>query len=364
MVYHHDSYAPTDDRPMTYENSPVVRTCARAAFFALPLVVIALVGSIRTPVTVAHPLAAPPRQATAIPTCPPTQFGNDARCYAARIETFATPQVMGARALLDLYIAPCVPYDWATGFSWNALWINGRRSSGDGVPSNEIPWLEFGVMVRGAPTGGICPHEREEAVYYSYCGYCYTSSNPARGEYGDNGYNWHGKPEKLDKLFMYRLENVPSLDPNRSGSVDRWVWTLNGQVIRKAEDSNVGRGDAVRIGSETTHWDIDTGRSVFSKVWNTGANTGLFGSLVVSTKSWQPNNQTYALGFEDGDHNGHRYWSYYRKRGQSHVYNVGRRRGAMTWVNSDDAEPGLTTRCDYSQCKTPTPVPPTATPTP
>lgn len=316
--------------------------------------------------------------ATPIPTCPPDGDGGLVRCYAKRHQVFPTPRAKGVSANLIGYITPCIPYDWATGFSFHPVWIDGKfATSGDGtgLSPGVRPWVEFGVMVRGSESGGICISDRERAVLYSYCGNCYTPGvvDPP-GSHSYNGYEWHGPASEAgdDDFFLYYMESVPSVEMG-GAIVDRWVWKVNGVTERVAENPTMGMGSRIGFGSETTHWDIDTGRVSFEKIWNREGEVGLGGVITVKLRPWKPTEKADELGFHDGDHKGKRYWNFYRGLGESILVYLGsgygwkRLRGPLIWVNSDDGMPPNSTRCDYSGCPTPwipKPLHPTVTPTP
>lgn len=293
--------------------------------------------------------------ATPVPTCPANTVNGERRCHSVRIQSFATPQVVGITAKLDAQHVPCV----VDGFSLAAIWISGDHY-GDGLPSGAYPWVEFGSSRQA---GDICPTSNPPR-YYSFCGYCYTDTWKPPGPSSSNGYVWHGNADESsgDDLFVMYRENTPSVD-NPLLVVNRWEWWLNAELIRVAENPLLNYAKRVQGGGETTSWSNDLGRVLFYRLSSfVRRPSGI--TYKVADEAWRPYNAAPARGVEDGAFAKHRYWTFYWPRGRTLTTVDGEYAGAGLEIVSDNSIPGNslpggTSRCDYSDCPR---FPPTSTP--
>lgn len=299
-------------------------------------------------------------------SCPIGLMGYG-RCYEVRYELFSTPSVIQVDFKFDGWTeqclgqptptpAPTTSHDFGNPMSLAAVWLNGVPVPGDGVPPGDVPWVEFGSQ--RTSNGYHCPADAEPAKFYSFCGNCYTLSVPPPGPSSRNGYMYHGKADSASIVLRYQ-QGVSSVD-NSAILVNRWVWSIDGEDVRVAENPSMGMADIVRIGGESTSIMNGMGRYIFSEITR-HVDTG---SGIVKGE-WKPSDARALVGSGAGRYRGSRYFSYYLNRISSagKQYNGGWRKPALLEIFADDDVPGLGSQhCNLSSCN-PTPTPSTSTPT-
>lgn len=339
--------------------------------------------------------AYPNAQLTATPTATATSFydlncpphpddpgqADSNRCYAVRRELFNSPRVVQVNFKFDAAVKPCLPLGLhmvggvaTSHHSLGAIWLNSDSSQQGGGTTRQ--WVEFGATSRTF-SDDVCENINTPSQFYSYCGNCYSKAI-SQPSYASNGYMFHGEATNNASVWMAYEVNVPSLG-NSSNMVNRWTWSLNGNIIRVAENPSIHASDIVRIGGETTSPRLSNGRYVFSEIVRWTIASGQPPGTQATKDWWRANDKTSTERLspsERGRWQGGRYFIYVKYHGESagKQYNNGWRFPPLAEVFSDQDISGVPSECDYIGCsqQTTTPTPgtptmeplPTSTPTP
>lgn len=193
-------------------------------------------------------------------------------CYAQRIQepNSSASGFVAIMGQLGALMNPCVPPASTIDFSAVAFWAQGT------TVTEVTPWVEFGIVKHDNGANN------EPLRYYTFCGNC-----------GDKWQLMDVVPQQ-DDYFQIAYAG------------DCWHFFVNAvwKAQRACGVANMKKATKIRIGGETTHWDVDMGPQEFKRLLVQQEVNGIpdvwrhFQPIDTAYIRWQYGNRYFSL-FDD-----------------------------------------------------------------